>query len=63
MSESEIVPTSTQIVPTSTQLYAWEKGDEVEETFFAVKPDEFIIRKLNPLVVVDFSFISAFLHA
>ena len=24
---------------------------------------EFIIRKLNPLVVVDFRFISAFLHA
>ena len=25
--------------------------------------DEFVIRKLNPLVVVDFRFISAFLHA
>ena len=25
--------------------------------------NEFIIRKLNPLVVVDFRFISAFLHA
>ena len=25
--------------------------------------DEFIIRKLNPLVVVDFRFISALLHA
>ena len=25
--------------------------------------DEFIIRKLNPLVVVHFRFISAFLHA
>ena len=25
--------------------------------------NECIIRKLNPLVVVDFSFISAFLHA
>ena len=24
--------------------------------------NEFIIRKLNPLVVVDFRFISAFLH-
>ena len=24
--------------------------------------NEFIIRKLNPLVVVDFTFISAFLH-
>ena len=65
MSESEIGVTSTQ-------LYAWAKGDEGEETFFAVKPaeaypqdsvNEFIIRKLNPLVVVDFSFISAFLHA
>ena len=58
MSESEIGVTSTQ-------LYASAKGesDEVEETFFAVKPSEFIIRKLNPLVVVDFSFISAFLHA
>ena len=25
--------------------------------------NEFIIRKLNPLVVVDFRFMSAFLHA
>ena len=25
--------------------------------------NEFIIRKLNPLVVVDFRFVSAFLHA
>ena len=24
--------------------------------------NEFIVRKFNPLVVVDFSFISAFLH-
>ena len=33
MSESEIGVTSTQ-------LYAWAKGDEVEEPFFAVKPAE-----------------------
>ena len=41
-------------------------------SWFKVKPglmyhqdsiDEFIIRKLNPLIVVDFRFISAVLHA
>ena len=56
-------------VPLRMPLYNQEKHPVMELHSSQVKRtpqdsiNEFIIQKLNPLVLVDFRFISAFLHA
>ena len=49
----------------TTTVYVEEKLLQLSQVKRTPKDyiNEFIIRKLNPLVVVDFRFMSAFLHA